>query len=202
MTAVQPKKKTYTFAEYRQIEQSEGIRYEFWDGEIFAMAGSTKRHNSIVQNMTFVLRTPAKRSGCKVYSENVRQKLNQGERYVYPDVIYTCHPDDIENDMAASVTSPSLLIEVISASTERTDTHDKRPHYTKLPSLLYYVLIHQTTYRAEVFERNVDFWKYRLIEGADAVLDLPLLDVVIPMADVYDGITLPAEDLAPDSSNS
>ncbi len=157
MTAIPPEKKVYTFDEYVQLEQSEGIRYEFWDGEVFAMAGSTKRHNSIVQNMTFALRPSAKKNGCKVYSENVRQKLNRGERYVYPDVIYTCDPADIDNDMASSVASPSLLIEVISQSTERTDTHDKRPHYIKLPSLLYYVLIHQTAYRAEVFERNVDF---------------------------------------------
>ena len=193
MTAVQPPKKTYTFEEYVQLEESEGARYEFWDGEVFAMAGSTKRHNSIVQNLTFGLRPFAKKGGCKVYAENVRQKLDQGERYVYPDVIYTCDPTDIENDLGASVASPSLLIEVISTSTERTDTHDKRPHYTKLPSLLYYVLIYQTAYRAEVFERNVDFWKYRLIEGADALIDLPLLDVIIPMTDVYDGIVLPAE---------
>ena len=193
MTTVQPEKKTYTFAEYVQLEQSENTRYEFWDGEVFAMAGSTKRHNSIVQNMTFALRPFAKKAGCKVYAENVRQKLNRGERYVYPDVIYTCDPTDIDNDMTASVASPSLLIEVISASTERTDTHDKRPHYTKLPSLLYYVLVHQTAYRVEVFERNVDFWKYRLIEGADALLDLPLLEIIISMTDVYDGIVLPAE---------
>ncbi len=193
MTAVQPEKKTYTFAEYVQLEQSEGIRYEFWDGEVFAMAGSTKRHNRIVQSLARILYPVGQRNGCEVFTENVRQKLNRGERYVYPDVIYTCDPADIDNDMASSVASPSLLIEVISQSTERTDIHDKRPHYTKLPSLLYYVLIHQTAYRAEVFERNVDFWKYRLIEGPDALIDLPFLDIVIPMSDVYDGIVLPAE---------
>ena len=193
MTAVQPEKKTYSFTEYVQLEQNEGIRYEFWDGEVFAMAGSTKRYNRIVQSLARILYPFSQQNGCEVFTENVRQKLNRGERYVYPDVIYTCDPADIDNDMAASVASPSLLIEVISQSTERIDTHDKRPHYTKLPSLLYYVLIHQTAYRAEVFERNVNFWKYRLIEGADALIDLPLLGITIPMTDVYDGIVLPAE---------
>ena len=193
MTAVQPQKKTYTFDEYVQLERSEGIRYEFWDGEVFAMAGSTKRHNKIVQSLGRILYPIGQRNGCEVFTENVRQKLNVGERYVYPDVIYTCDPADIENDMAASVSSPSLLIEVISTSTESTDTDIKRPHYTKLTSLLYYILVYQTAYRAEVYERNVDFWKYRLIEGADALIDLPLLDIIIPIIDAYEGITLPTE---------
>lgn len=135
----------------------------------------------------------AQRNGCDVYAENVRQKLQTGNRYVYPDVIYTCDPDDLENDLAIYVQSPSLLIEVVSASSQNTDIQDKRPHYTKLPSLLYYVLVFQTSYRAEVFERNIDLWKYRLIEGSDAVVDLPLLNITLPLTEIYDGITLPTD---------
>lgn len=193
MTSAQPPKKLYTFEEYLALEQAEGTRYEYWDGEVFAMAGTTKRHNTIVQNTTFVLRPFARRNGCRIYAENVRQKLKTGSRYVYPDVIYTCDSDDLENDLSIYVQSPSLLIEVVSASTQNVDVQDKRPHYTKLPSLLYYVLVFQTSYRVEVFERNVDFWKYRLIEGLDAVVDLPLLNITLPLTEIYDGITLPSD---------
>ena len=130
----------------------------------------------------------ARKNGCQVFAENVRQKLKTGQRYVYPDIIYTCDPADLENDMAVWVDSPSLLIEVVSVSTHGKDLHDKRPHYTKIPSLLYYLLVSQTDYRVEVFERNVDFWKYQIIEGGDAIVNLPLLDMTLPLAEIYEGV--------------
>lgn len=188
MTAPQSIPKTYTFDEYVALEQAEGIRYEYWDGEVIAMAGATKRHNILVQNIAFSLRPHARKNGCQVFAENVRQKLKTGERYVYPDIIYTCDPTDLENDMGVWVNSPSLLIEVGSNSTQSKDFHEKRPHYTKIPSLLYYLLVSQTEYRVEVFERNVDFWKYRIIEGAEAIVNLPLLGINLPFTDIYEGI--------------
>ncbi|GAB4017976.1 hypothetical protein GCM10028773_16150 [Spirosoma koreense] len=64
--------KTYTFEEYVALEQTEGLRYEYWDGEVFAMAGTTKRHNRIVQSLSRILYPFAQRKGCDVYAENVR----------------------------------------------------------------------------------------------------------------------------------
>ena len=193
MTTIQPARKFYTIEEYIALERAEGIRYEYWDGEVFAMAGTTKRHNTLVQSLSRLLHPHARRTGCQVYAENVRQKLQTGSRYVYPDVIYTCDSADTKDDLAIIVSSPSLLIEVISASTGPADNHDKRPHYTKLPSLLYYVMVSQTDYRVEVFERNIDFWKYWLIEGIDATVDLPQLSILLPMEEIYEGITLRIE---------
>ncbi len=188
MTVAQSSSRTYTFDEYVALEQTEGIRYEYWDGEVIAMAGATKRHNVIVQSLARILYSYARKNGCQVFAENVRQKLQTGQRYVYPDIIYTCDPADLENDMGVWVDSPSLLIEVVSVSTHGKDLHDKRPHYTKLPSLLYYLLVSQTDYRVEVFERNIDFWKYQIIEGETAVINLPLLGMAFPLADVYEGV--------------
>ncbi|WP_262508070.1 Uma2 family endonuclease [Spirosoma aerolatum] len=119
--------------------------------------------------------------------------MKTGQRYVYPDIIYTCDPVDLENDMGIWVNSPCLLIEVISDSTQSKDFHDKRPHYTKLPSLLYYLLVSQIDYRVEVFERNVDFWKYQVIEGIDAIAELSLLQISLSLKAVYEGITLDSE---------
>lgn len=95
--------------------------------------------------------------------------------------------------MGVWVSSPSLLIEVVSNSTYSKDFHEKRPHYTKLPSLLYYLLVSQTDYRVEVFERNADFWKYQVIEGIDAVVDLPLVEITLSLKEIYEGITLPTD---------
>ena len=187
MTA-QPARKLYTFDEYLELERTEGIRYEYYDGEVVAMAGSTKRHNLIVQSLSRILYPIARKKGCQVFTENVRQKLRTGQRYVYPDVIYTCDPGDLTDDSDSSVRLPCLLIEVLSDSTEQDDYKDKRFEYYKLPSLQCYMLVSQKTYRVEVYERNVDFWKYRVFEGLEARIYLENLDITLLLADIYDGL--------------
>ncbi|MBO0934011.1 Uma2 family endonuclease [Fibrella aquatilis] len=182
-----PKKK-YTFDEYLALERAEGIRYEFWNGDVVAMAGATKRHNVLVQNVTFSLRAFARRSGCQAFSENVRMRLPASEKYVYPDVIYTCEPDDLKDDQGIYITSPCLLIEVLSDSTGADDDHKKQLHYFKIPTLQYYLLVHQDAYKVEVYERAADFWAYRIYEGIDTQISLTNIDVTLSMTAVYEDI--------------
>ncbi|WP_128548402.1 Uma2 family endonuclease [Larkinella soli] len=182
------KKHRYTFEEYEALEQEEGIRYEYDDGEIYAMAGTTFRHNLLVQNIGYALRSFAKIGGCRVFVESIKQKLTTGEKYVYPDIIYTCEPNDWKDDQKTVVKTPTLLIEVVSKSSEKGDTETKRLEYTKLPSLLYYLIVHQARYAVQVFERAEGFWKLSIYEGLSAVIDLPLLGITLPLADIYEGI--------------
>lgn len=85
MTAAQPISKTYTFDEYVALEQTEGIRYEYWDGEVMAMAGRTKRHNTIVQNIAFTLRPLTRKKGCQVCSAKAenRTALRLSRHYLH-----------------------------------------------------------------------------------------------------------------------
>ncbi|RRA99887.1 Uma2 family endonuclease [Larkinella rosea] len=179
-------KKLYTFEEYEALEREEGVRYEYIDGEVFAMAGTTKRHNTIVQNLTFALRAVAKKSGCSVYSQSIKQKLKTGEKYVYPDVIYTCEPADQADDSETVVRSPSLLIEVFSESSQRTDIYHKRFEYFKIPSLQYYLLVSQKHYGIEVYERSADFWKYTIYDGLEATIKLKKLGITLTLAEIYE----------------
>lgn len=73
-------------------------------------------------------------------------------------------------------------------STEDEDAHEERLKYFKLPSLLAHVLISQTDYRAKVYERSADFWKFRIIEGPDAIIHLETLDITLALTDVYEGL--------------
>ncbi|MBO0939531.1 Uma2 family endonuclease [Fibrella sp. HMF5335] len=187
-----PKKK-YTFDEYLALERAEGIRYEFWNGDVVAMAGATKRHNVLVQNTTFSLRAFTRKNGCQVFSENVRMRLPASEKYVYPDVVYTCEPDDLKDDQGIYVTSPCLLIEVLSDSTGADDDHKKRLHYFKIPSLQYYLLVHQDAYKVEVYERSADFWAYRLYEGINTQIPLNNINVTLSMIAIYEGIEVEEE---------
>ncbi len=185
---VAKEKNLYTFEEYEALEHAEGIRYAYYNGEVVAMAGTTKRYNLLVQSLSRLLYPMARRNGCQVFTENVKQKLTFGQQYVYPDLIYTCDAADMADDSATIVHSPSLLIEVLSKSTQDEDAHEKRLNYFKLPSLLVYVMISQADYRAEVYERNADFWKFRIIEGPDTVIYLETLDVTLAMRDIYEGL--------------
>ena len=184
-----PKKK-YTFDEYLALERAEGIRYEFWHGDVVAMAGATKRHNVLVQNTTFSLRAFARKNGCQAFSENVRLKIPASEKYVYPDVVYTCESDDLNDDQGIYVSSPCLLVEVLSESTGADDDHKKRLQYFKIPSLQYYVLIHQDACKVEVNERTADFCAYRLYEAIDTPIPMPNKHITIPMSAIYEDIEI------------
>lgn len=178
-------KKIYSFAEYEALERAENRRYEYYDGAVVAMAGTTKRHNLIVQSLSRLLYPIARQKGCQVFTENVKQKLTTGQQYVYPDLIYTCDPGDLADDTETLVQAPGLLIEVLSKSTEKDDAHEKRLKYFKIPSLLAYIMISPTAHRIEVYERQADFWKFRIVEGREATVYLETLDITLALAEIY-----------------
>ncbi len=189
MTAI-PEKKTYTFEEYLALEEASESRYEYWDGEVFAMAGTTRRHNVMVQNLTRLLYPFARKNGCQTFAESVKQEIWKRQRYVYPDVIYTCDPDDVEADEGKWVKNPGLLIEVLSDSTRGVDLHTKRLAYFNLISLQAYVILAQKQCQVEVFERANDFWTYRIFEDLNDCIRLESLGIELRLSEVYENIKL------------
>ena len=187
MTAI-PEKKLYTFEEYLALEEASETRYEYWDGEVFAMAGTTRRHNVLVQNLTRLLYPFVRKNGCQTFAESVKQEIWKRQRYVYPDVIYTCDPDDISADDDKWVKNPSLLIEVLSDSTRGVDLHTKRLAYFNLISLQAYVLLAQNQCQAEVFERANDFWTYRIFRNLNDQIRLQTLGIELVLSEVYENI--------------
>ena len=80
--------------EYFAFEESSEVRHEFHNGELFIVAGTTKTHNLLVDNVKDVIKKEFRPRGCQVFSENVKVELEKGKRYVYPDVVLTCHEFD------------------------------------------------------------------------------------------------------------
>lgn len=193
MTAL-TEKKTYAFEEYLTLERAEEIRYEYWDGEVFAVAGTTKRHNLIVQNLTRLLYPFTRKNGCQTFAESIKQELRANRRYVYPDVIYTCHPDDVEADDGLRVRYPSLLIEVLSDSTQGVDRQAKRKSYFNLPSLQAYLLLSQHECYAELYQRANDFWRFENFAALTDPIRIHTLGIDLPLADVYEGIRFDADE--------
>ncbi len=180
---LQPRR--YTPAEYFALEaQSEG-RHEYFDGEIFAMAGTSDSHNLLALNMTVALRTALRGQSCRVYMESLRLAVQEGFHYTYPDVMVNCEPTDRQDRYTKR--HPVLIVEVLSPGTQEYDRTTKFKQYQRLPSLRHYVLISQDTWTVEWFQRDeAGRWIYTLLNDPAEVLLVPDLNLRLPLAELYE----------------
>lgn len=188
-------KKVYTFEEYLAIEEVAETRHEYFYGAIYAMAGTKASHNLTVLNIATLLRGHFRGKGCRIFAENVKLELISQHYYVYPDVMVTCHPNDLESNLIMKATS--ILIEVLSKSTAVYDLNTKLDLYLKLPSLLYYLIVSQTEYKVKIYERqdhllseSKSAWGYHIIEGLENEVSLPQLSIRLPMREIYEDVKL------------
>ncbi|QKG52765.1 Uma2 family endonuclease [Hymenobacter sp. BRD67] len=187
--------RSYTVEEYFAFEERADIRHEYYHGEIFpldgpaAMAGATFAHNTIKQNCVMALRQGLRGRGCRVFDENVRLSIEQDKQFTYPDVMVTCHPDDQRETRIAR--HPSLIVEVLSASTEGHDRGWKFQQYQRLPELQQYVLISQNQVLVESFLRDSEnIWKLTQLRNPTDLLELPSLSLSISLASIYEEVEI------------
>lgn len=180
--------KHYTVQEYFDLEKVSEIRHEFYRGEISDMAGTTLNHNEMVQNIAAHLRSYFRPQGCRVLAESVKLEVIKGTYYPYPDIVVTCHPDDLRAQYV--VGHPSLIVEVLSKSTAAHDRGFKWHQYQRMPSLIHYLLVSQSEYRAELYSRNGHFWKYEVFDQPDQSVVFENLDFDLPLSAIYENIVL------------
>jgi len=190
MEQEQAQRKQYTVAEYMALEEESDVRHEFFEGEVFAMAGASIRHNTMVLNCALGLRTGLRGKSCRVFAESVQLAVEQGRYYNYPDVMVTCAPADLLAER--TVTAPVLLMEVLSKSTENRDRSWKFNRYKQLPSLRHYLLVSQTTCLVEWFRREESgVWSFTPLALFTDELFMPELDLTLRLQDIYEdtGVT-------------
>ncbi len=180
-------KTKYSYGEYLELERSSEVRYEFWNGEVFAMAGGTKKHNRIIFNIAKLIDDAFGKKGCNVFQSDIKLELEKENYYVYPDLILSC---DVADDDSYVVRKPSLIVEVLSKTTETYDRSVKLAQYRKLKSLRYYLLVSQVAPYIEIYSRanENDLFTYDVAEGPEAVVDLAALDFALPVSKVYEYI--------------
>ena len=147
-----PQQPYLTPEEYLQIEAQSPIKHEYIDGQIYAMAGASDPHVTIALNLATLLRSHVRGSGCRVYISDMKTRIETLNRFYYPDVLVTCDPRDLETSTYKRF--PTLIVEVLSDSTEAFDRGDKFADYQTLESLREYVLINTKRQRVECFRRN------------------------------------------------
>ena len=119
--------------------------------------------------------------------------------YTYPDVAALCSEPEFEDAEQDTLMNPSLIIGVLSDSTERYDRGDKFAHYRRLTSLQDYVLVSQHRPLVEHFARHGEEWILRMAEGLEAILPLPAIGCELPLADIYDKVSFGREDSMTDA---
>ena len=175
----------YDEASYLQNEQAETIRHEYVAGEVFAMAGASKRHGTLALNMAITLRQHLRGKPCGVWVADMKVRVKADSAYYYPDVVATCDPADLSPDAPKDfLEAPKLVIEVLSDSTEPVDRREKLLSYRRLPSLDEYVLIDQNRLWVEVFRRTPAGWTQDIYEAGE-VVRLASVGLDVPMAELY-----------------
>ena len=137
--------------EYLVWEPTQEERYEYWDGEVVAMSGGTRYHNRVSLNCSKLLDDALADRPCEVYIADVKVQVQPGQKYFYPDVVVTCDERDVDEQI---VQFPSLIIEVLSPSTEAIDRGTKFARYRKSSTLQEYVIVQIEQPGVEVFRRN------------------------------------------------
>lgn len=184
----QPQRR-YTPEEYLALERKAEYKSEYFAGEIFAMSGASERHNLIAGNVFAALHAQFRNRPCRVYASDMRVKVNLTGLYTYPDVVALCGEPRFDDEQRDTLLNPTVVIEVLSPSTEAYDRGDKFEHYRKLASLTEYVLISQEKIHVEHYIRQPDNqWLLSEASSPQDTIGLPSIDCTLVLAEVYDKI--------------
>ena len=184
--------KKYSIAEYKSLEVNEPLaKYEYYDGNVFNMAGGTYEHNLIISNTLFSLRVAlGKKSPCKVLTSDMKVEIKEYNSYVYPDILVFCGQHTNTGMIKDSISNPKLIVEVLSDSTELNDRKGKFSYYKSLPSFEEYILIRQKPALIDTYFRDEnDMWVIGGVQKIEDNLHLRSLDISIPMEDIYEGVS-------------
>lgn len=177
------------YDDYLALERSSGLRYEWLDGRVYAMAGGTLAHGALAAALLRELGNLTLSCGCVAYSSDAKVRIEQTGLSTYPDGSVVCGRVEVSPRDRHAMTNPTILVEVLSESTEGYDRGEKWAHYRRLASLRDYVLVSQHTARIELYSREGDHWVLREA-GAGESLALTGLDGTLSVDRVYAGITL------------
>ena len=171
------------------MERAAPFKSEFFGGEMFAMAGGSPMHSLIAANLIGELRIRLKGRPCKPFTSDLRLKVEATGLFTYPDVSVICGPLQFGAGTDDTVVNPTLLIEVLSDSTEAYDRGEKFQHYRQLPALREFLLVSQRLPRIEQFLRRPnEEWALRTAQGLEATLELPSLEIALELSEVFAGV--------------
>jgi Uma2 family endonuclease len=189
--------KGMTAEEYFVWEETQLERHDYYNGEVFAMAGGTLAHNTVAGNALVALKQHFKGGPCRVFMGDVRVQLSKAQHYSYPDVFVTCDARDTAQDSAILVQFPCLIIEVLSPSTSAYDVGLKFEAYRAMESVQEVLFVHIERRSADLYQRSAaPQWTLTPLDES-GVLNLKSVNVNLPVHDLFEGVAASKESLVP-----
>lgn len=182
----QPQSPFVSREEYLAIERASETKSEYYQGEIFAMGGASRRHNLVVANILVALHDQLQRRNCEAYASDMRVKVDATGLYTYPDIVVVCDQPKFEDNAFDTLLNPNLLIEVLSPTTEAYDRGQKFEHYRKLPTLVLYLLVAYDRCQLERFTRQSDgLWAFSEASDPNGMIGLDAIGGGLQLSDIY-----------------
>lgn len=182
----------YTWADYLALEASSNVKHEYLDGQIYGMAGGTPEHAALAAATIGLLFGQLRGGRCRAFDADLRVRVLETGLATYPDVTVVCGPLVRDPDDPNGVTNPTLLVEVLSSSTESYDRGDKFEHYKRIASLQQYVLVSHCAPEIEIFSRGGDGEWRRSVARHGEVADLTSIGATLDVTELYQSVTEPS----------
>ena len=180
----------FTVDEYLERERVSDLRHEYHDGKIVAQAGGSESHSLIIVNVGASLHTQLRKTSCAVHSSDLRVRIESANAYVYPDVTVVCGDAHFIDERRDTLLNPTVIIEVISPSTQKYDRGYKAQKYRTIPSLQEYLIIEQQSPYVEHYLRKSEFqWLLNVANQLDHVIELVSLNCTLLLSDIYERVT-------------
>lgn len=183
----------YTPEEYLELERKAEFKNQYYRGEIYAMSGASRPHNLIGVNLSSEIHARLKGRHCEVYANDMRVRTGPKGLFSYPDIVAVCGEPEFLDGHFDTLLNPTLLVEILSPSTEAFDRGGKFEQYRRIDSLREYVLVSQHRALVERFARQGDEWVLSEIEGMDGILRLDSIGCEVPLGQTYRGVNFPGE---------
>ncbi len=191
--------KKWTVEEYLAFERGSEEKHEYYAGEIFAMSGASREHNLLVGNTITSLNAQLAQHPCEVYPSDMRIKVSS-IKYTYPDVSVVCDEPHFADKEFDNLLNPTVIVEVLSDSTEDYDRGKKFKHYMGIASLQEYILIAQDEARIDHYTRKSEGdWYLSISKTLESVVQLPSINCTLLLADIYRKVTFKADDTPKDA---
>ncbi len=193
-------KRLSTEAEYWALESRSETKHEYVNGEIIpwgdggpqGMAGASTPHNRIATDLLGLLWTQLRGRGCELFNSDMRVRIKATGLLAYPNISALCHEPEIDPTEGDSLLNPTLIVEVLSESTERYDRRAKSAHYRRLDSLQEYVLVTQHEMRVEVFRRQSEnVWVLQEFTGPGERVKLESVGCELVLGEIYQRVKFP-----------
>ncbi|KPV52470.1 hypothetical protein SE17_15340 [Kouleothrix aurantiaca] len=185
--------------EYLAFERGSAQKHEYYRGRVYAMTGAKEAHNLIAGNTLATLHAQLRRTPCRVYPSDMRVKVLRTGLNTYPDVVVVCGQPQFTDDVRDTLLNPTVIVEVLSESTERYDRGLKFENYRAIDTLQDYLLIAQDHHHIEQYTRQPNGkWQLTEANNLEESIRLDSINCTLALADIYEKVELEGSDFPRD----